>query len=175
MGYGRENNRRRFYRYEEGGGRVKLRLNKNVFGEKEFFIGIFAVVFGGFLLTEKDKNPELYQIYPKVISTALIIIGVLMVGKALLQPEEKNKKGTGVAALELIILVLLLLVRPAMEFLGIYSTLFIVCMAIGFLLEKERTLKHMGKLACYNLVLTAVLYVAFTVLLRVNMPKGLLF
>nr|WP_252198587.1 tripartite tricarboxylate transporter TctB family protein [Clostridium sp. MCC353] len=152
-----------------------MRLNKKVFGEKEFFIGIFAVVFGGFLLMEKDKNPELYQIYPRVIFTALIIIGVLMAGKALLQSEEKNKKGTGVTAPELIILAFLLIVRPAMEFLGIYSTLYVVCMAIGLLLEKERTMKHVGKLACYNLALTAVLYVAFTVLLRVNMPKGLLF
>ena len=161
--------------YEKGGSRVKLQFNKKVLGEKEFFIGIFAVVFGGFLLMEKDKNPEIYQIYPRFVFTALMMIGIIMAGKAVLQSEAKNKKGTGVTVLELIILALLLAVRPGMEFLGIYSTLFLVCMAIGILLEKERTMKNLGKLACYNLGLTAVLYVAFTVLLRVNMPKVLLF
>lgn len=154
---------------------MDMKFNRRFFGEREFFIGLFSIAAGVFLFLERDKNPELYQIYPRFVFSALVAVGVIMVIKALAQPEEKNQKGAGVTALEIVILLLVLAVRPVMAWLGIYSTLFLACMAVGVLLEKERTLKNLGALVCYNLILTAVLYVAFTVLLRVNMPKGLLF
>lgn len=153
---------------------MKLQFNKKCTGEKELFIGIFAVLAGLFLLTVKDKNTGFYTIYPKFVFGALIAVGCFMIGKACFQPADRNQKGKRVQAYEIIILALLLLIRPLMTVLGIYSTLFLICTAIGVLLEQDRSAKTIGALAAFNLALSAVLYVAFTILLKVNMPRGLL-
>lgn len=154
---------------------MKIQFQKRFGFCREFYIGLFGMGVGLFLLAARDRNTGMYLIYPRVIFISMILLGGIMTAAALFGKGKEDIAGVRISWFELAFLALLLAAKPLMDLLGIYSAVFLVGAVLSLLILRERTVRNIVKAIVFNGVMTAVLYLAFSVLLKVNTPKGLLF
>ena len=67
---------------------------------------------------------------------------------------------------------ILLMSRPLMGILGLYTTVFLISVLVSLLIKKDKSLVSAGKTLVFNLILMGILYGAFAVLLKVNAPAA---
>ncbi len=142
---------------------------RKIFLSKTGIASVAAILFGaGMLLTASSK----IGMYPRVVFAAMIFLGAYAL-------VEMRWKGCG-AALERVsvkelLLILMLFINPLIgKMLGFYASGFLALLGISALIETPDSPKAWGKLVVYLLGVTAVVYVVFSVLLRIHTPKGII-
>ena len=159
----------------EGCGKMKLKWNPKAYLERELYVGLFSIILGIILLYAPDRNEDMYRIYPKIVFSGLIFMGVVMTFYALLIKGGNNIAKAKIHVFEILVLAIVLISRPLISSLGLYSSVFIVTLAISFLLQKDKTPKNIFKVVIFNIAMIVVLYCAFALFLKVNAPDALLF
>lgn len=151
---------------------MSLEINRKVYLEKEFYIGLFSILLGIILINASDRNSGLYVIYPRSVFGGMIGIGILMVLMALVGKESHSIVGIKVGIHELLLLVMFVITRPLVQWLGLYSALFLVNMIVTVMVKKDKRPKSLFMSLMFNLILMVVLYLVFAVALNVNSPKA---
>lgn len=152
---------------------MKLKLNTKAYLNKELYVGIFAILFSIILMNLKDNNSDLYVIYPKTIYKAMLAIGIVMVVTTFFSDPNKDYGKVGIALSEIVVLGLLLISRPLIGFLGLYSSIFIISTSLSIFINPDKSKKNIIKLLVFNIILIVFLFIAFDVFLKVNAPNAL--
>lgn len=151
---------------------MKRKLNTKVYLAREFYVGLFSVGLGLFLMKAPDRNQDLYLIYPKVVFCGLVLIGGVMVLASLFGNEGSSIGRARIGIYELFMLAVIMLARPLISSAGLYTATFLICFSISILMERDKSLKGILKTLLFDLVLICVLYAAFAVVLQVNAPEA---
>jgi len=152
--------------------KMRLKVNKKVYLEKEFYIGLFSLLLGIFLSYAPDRNDGLYLIYPRFVFGGMVVIGILMVLMALIGKGGNTITEIKMNIHELVLLILFLFIRPSIERLGLYTTLFLVNMIVTVMVKKDKSRGAMIKTLMFNVILMLALYQVFAVVLNVSTPKA---
>lgn len=154
---------------------MKLKWNSRAYLERELYVGLFSTGLGLFLMTAPDRNTDMYRIYPKAVFSGLVVMGALMVFGALFVNGGNNISKARIHSFEVLILAVVLASRMLIGSLGLYSSVFLVTLAVSLLFQRDRSVKKLASVVVFHVILIAVLYGVFGLFLKVNAPKGLLF
>lgn len=151
---------------------MKWNMNSKAYLERELYIGIFSMMLGIFFLYAPDRNRDLYRVYPKTVFWGLILSGMVMVFHTVFIKGDNNIGKARIKGFELLLMAILLMSRPLMGILGLYTTVFLISVLVSLLIKKDKSLVSAGKTLVFNLILMGILYGAFAVLLKVNAPAA---
>ena len=146
-------------------------MKKNVWSNAEFYLLLGMLVFCAILVWQFSIiTVSESRIFPSVILAAAIqavhVFGkgdFLDVHKALLTGREW------------LALLVLLASYFSYDRLGFYATIFLVLVAISLLVQKEFTPKTVVSTLVFDIILLALTYVCFGLLLKMATPTGIFY
>lgn len=125
----------------------------------------------------KNLSPDA-NLYPQVLEVCIALIGVFLLARGVVTAKASEQvaevdfdKVKGV-----VIVIASIIYVAAIYFIGFYvSTFFFLALCSWYLSKKGLNLRAIGISAGFALFLTVMLYLLFTVLLKVPTPEGILF
>lgn len=144
--------------------------------ERWVSVGGIALAAALYALAAVPENQEAY-VFPKLVTMVMCVIGVCLLVTGWRKRRERKESGPLVEWTKLApILAILLLFILAAEHVGFYTSSFLMFAAIGILYSpKRRSIVAARRCVPVSVGFMAVLYAVFAVLLRVQMPAGVLF
>lgn len=144
--------------------------------ERWVSLGGIALAIGLYVLAVLPENQEAY-VFPQLVTLVMCVIGVCQLVTGWRKPREKQGAGPLVEWTKLMpIFAILLLFILGAELVGFYTSSFLMFAAIGILYSpKRRSMVAARRCVPVSVGFIAVLYAVFAVLLRVQMPEGVLF
>jgi len=143
----------------------------------DLFIGIFGLVFGGFIFVFTRELSRLGGVFLDSVLVAIIFLSVVMVVKSLIRPEKLAVFDSAVernnVLIGILILLLYLVFMPLIGFLPA-SYIFYLCFNI-YLAEYRWSRKNMLQSVLLSVVVVSIFYFMFYHLLGVPLPEGYLF
>ncbi|MGE4272044.1 MAG: tripartite tricarboxylate transporter TctB family protein [Desulfitobacterium sp.] len=130
-----------------------------------------------FFVQGKNLSPEA-NLYPQVLEVCIALIGIFLVIRGVVTAKTSEQvaevdfdKVKGV-----VIVIASIIYVAAIYFIGFYvSTVFFLALCSWYLSKKGLNLRAIGISAGFALFLTVMLYLLFTVLLKVPTPEGIFF
>ena len=155
--------------------KIEFHFDRSFYKHGEFYIGLFSVMLGTAMFFAKNNDTGLYLDYPRTIFWGLILIGVLMMGKAmfLARPGGEARGIEPIDLCEVAILALILFAQPLITSLGMYPALFLLCVAISLLINDRWTLRRIAGIIAYDLVLIVACWLCFSVVFGAHVPAGI--
>lgn len=152
----------------------KLRFHKEFYHDKDFYIGIFSALLGISLNWYPQKAVADNGIYPHFVFQLFIWLGLFMILKSVFYSAKNSLSDLRFSPLELMLVVIIALAMPLSRFLGMYTAIGLVCLLTNLLALGDFSRETVVKVLFYNAVLIGTMYVVFSILLRIIIPKGLL-
>lgn len=150
------------------------RINR-VFISKDFYVAIIMLLFSGInlwqIFTIKIPASRMMPFFTLVITSVSALS--LLVRSFMSDPDGKarillfSKK-------EIIMIIMLLITVNIISFVGFYTSSFLLALGIGMLMESTITKKALLAIVIRALILMAVVYILFSLLLGMYLPHGVL-
>ena len=153
---------------------------------KDVFFGIAVIIFAIAFFNQTLRLPTEPAMFPRILLTMILISGVGMIARALWQQkkgtaEEENKSKMSLKEFGLNALLpagILIVMVYLMRFLGFYLGSFLLFIVIfimqDLIINKRFSLrgKEIFKLILSTVGVTVLLYIVFSILLRLPTPIG---
>lgn len=152
-----------------------MNTKKSLLQSADFWISILILAFCGVTIWQIT----LIDIPESRLLPIMVLVIMLVSGVALLFESIRHKEsGAPVKNLlftkkEILAVVILCAFYMLINVLGFYSALFLMSTGISLLIWNCKSKKDLVKLLIYNVVLTIVLYVSFSILFGMVMPSGI--
>lgn len=142
---------------------------RKIFLSSHAVAGILSILLGVAMLFSSGSKSG---IYPRAVFVCMVFFGVYVLAEMTWKGsgpmlEKISKKG--------VLLILLLFVNPLIgKTLGFYVSGFLTLLGMSSVIDTPKGLPAWIRLILYLLCVTASVYLIFTVLLRIQTPKGIL-
>lgn len=152
-----------------------MNTKKSVLQSADFWIAILILAFCGVTFWQIT----LIDIPESRLLPIMVLVIMLASGAALLFDSIRKKDGAApvkkllFTRKEILAVVILCAFYVLISVLGFYTALFLMSTGISLLIWNCKSKKDIVKLLIYNVVLTIVLYVSFSILFGMVMPSGI--
>lgn len=144
----------------------------------DLIAGLFSILVAVIFILGGQKLPEDSRRFPEVLEWFLIICGLLLIARTIFlkQSENKDKKEAIDWVKSSVIIFASVIYVICINFIGFYvSSAIYLVLGSWYLNEQGFKLRPLVSSLAFGVLLSAVLYVTFTVFLKVYTPKGLFF
>lgn len=152
-----------------------MNTKKSLLQSADFWISILILAFCGvttWQITLIDV-PE-SRLLPIMVLVIMLVSGVALLFESIRHKESGAPvKNLFFTKKEILAVVILCAFYMLINVLGFYSALFLMSTGISLLIWNCKSKKDLIKLLIYNVVLTIVLYVSFSILFGMVMPSGI--
>lgn len=151
-------------------------MKRNVWSNAEFYLLLGMLVFCAILVWQISViTVSESRIFPIVILAVSIAAAVLQAVHVFGKGDFLDIHKALLTGREWLALLVLLASYFSYDRLGFYATIFLVLVAISLLVQKEFTLKTVVSALVFDIILLALTYVCFGVLLKMATPTGIFY
>lgn len=143
---------------------------KSILGDGNLVVGIIALVFGLWMSVYFKTSKG---IYPLIIFGLMVFLGALLIIFSISGKSKASVPGK-ISIREAVVMLLLFATPLSAKTVGFYLSGTLAIYLIMQLFSPSRNVKQLIKTAVYSICTGAAVYVVFTVLLKINTPKGFL-
>ncbi|MDY0287569.1 MAG: tripartite tricarboxylate transporter TctB family protein [Sphaerochaeta sp.] len=148
---------------------------KKMFLTKDLYVALVMLVFSGINLwqisTIRIPASRMMPTFTLVVTGASALS--LLVRSFMHEPDGQAKLLL-FAKKEIIMIIMLLVTANIISVVGFYTSSFLLALGIGLLMETTMTKKTLLAIGLRALILMAVVYIMFSLLLGMYLPRGVL-
>lgn len=148
---------------------------KKAVKQKDFWTSLIIIGFGIFLFSQIHSEENIHEVFPKIVCGSMIAVGLLQLLSALRVKTSESVNTFKISLLEIVFIIVLIATITLIDILGFYVSAMLCSVTLLLLLFRQRTIKVVLSSVLYSAVLLGVVYVVFTIGLKIKLPAGLLF
>ena len=150
------------------------RIHK-VFSTKDLYVAIVMLLFSGInlwqIFTIKVPASRMMPTFTLVV-TGVSALSLLV--RSFMNDSDGKARILLFSKKEIVMTIMLLLTANIISFIGFYTASFLLALGIGMLMESTITKKVLLRTVLRALILMAVVYIMFSLLLGMYLPRGVL-
>ena len=151
-------------------------MKKNVWSNAEFYLLLGMLVFCAILVWQFSIiTVSESRIFPSVILAVSISAAAIQAVHVFGKGDFLDVHKALLTGREWLALLVLLASYFSYDRLGFYATIFLVLVAISLLVQKEFTPKTVVSTLVFDIIILALTYVCFSVLLKMATPTGIFY
>lgn len=151
-------------------------MKKNVWSNAEFYLLLGMLVFCAILVWQLSIiTVSESRIFPSVILAVSISAAAIQAVHVFGKGDFLDVHKALLTGREWLALLVLLASYFSYDRLGFYATIFLVLVAISLLVQKEFTPKTVVSTLVFDIILLALTYVCFGLLLKMATPTGIFY
>lgn len=150
---------------------MRVKNPTRITARKNFWIGITIALLSalGFVRTWFENQEAM--LLPRVVLILSIVVGLLLAGLPGRADSEYKKR---LSLVELLFPLALIAVVLLIPILGFYLSLTLFSVILGIVFSRSRSPLSLVMASIWSILLMAVIYLIFSVLLGIRTPKGVL-
>lgn len=147
-------------------------MNNLIKNKQDVLLGLAFLVFGLAMMVSIGNK---WGLYTMIVFGLIAFLGGFMLVSTLVKKNSGSGMKAQISIYELLLMVVLVASVALITKLGFYATAFIAVLIISMLTSKEKlTVKSMLTTVTYSVVVCVATYFIFSVLLKMNVPTGIL-
>lgn len=141
--------------------------------QKDFWLGIFIILASVALLLKTGFQYQDHYMLPRFIFFGALVTGMVMLVQSFTKKSQANLKDLSFNFYEILVPILVFVTLAVVNLLGFYLTSAIFTIVLFAFLIKDFSVKGIIRSVVYSIFLNIAVYIIFTVLFRIMMPRGL--
>ena len=142
----------------------------------DLYTGIFSIIVALAFYFQTGELAAESKVLPLVLVVFLIVSGIVLVIRGFIGKNDKPLVADIVYSRAFIMLAAAVVYLTAIVYVGFYTSSFIFLVLMSWLLNDQgRSLKTLGVSVIFGVVITAAVYLTFTLSLKVPTPIGLFY